>query len=62
MIAYYKTVNMSLDKNVKRLDHRIIVKNGNTEIGLDENSAYELRSSLTSAIISMETAKRQEEE
>ena len=57
MIAYYKADNISLDKSVKRLSHRIILKNGNTDICLDKNGAYELRASLSSALISMEIAE-----
>ena len=57
MIAYYKADNISLDKSVKRLSHRIILKNGNTDICLDKTGAYELRSSLSSALLSMVIAE-----
>ena len=61
MIAYYKAIDMSLDKSVKRLSHRIILKSGNTDICLDKNGAHELRSSLNSALITMEIAELNQE-
>lgn len=60
MIAYYKSENMSLDKTKRMLDHRIILKNGNTDICINKESAYELRSSLSSALITLAIAESNE--